>query len=489
MLGQLFVPGHALAGEREGRASSVIAHVLGLSDVEVAAALDEIVERFGGRHRGSVGDVRPPRRTPRQPAPGRRRAVRAAPAAARRDVHPGASRWRRPPCATRVRCRQPIRPGSRPASCAPCSACARSARDTDRRSASARSSSGPTARSRSIDAVRTRPPARSRMSSSTSRCSGDCATDVDAEAIRWVLDGLGPRFTDAASCATQLHAARGPAGHATRRVAARRRGLLERAARCYARPVPESGVRRSTSACSSRRAPPSRTVSRTPASCASSTTTTPPRTTRPTPPSTARRSPSSSSPPTDFESFTSFPLLGAGAANKGLALFPRRIGGRYHALSRCDGERNALAVSDDLRHWPTATPLDVIDQTWSSVQLGNCGSPIELDEGWLVLTHGVGAMRTYSIGALLLDIDDPSSSSARPRDRSSRRGPDDQDGYVPNVVYSCGALRHGDHLVVPSASPTAGSGSPRSPSPPSSPPCATAPTAHDRQTQEVTDHA
>jgi predicted GH43/DUF377 family glycosyl hydrolase len=151
----------------------------------------------------------------------------------------------------------------------------------------------------------------------------------------------------------------------------------------------------------------------------------------------------------DFESFTSFPLLGAGAANKGLALFPRRIGGRYHALSRCDGERNALSVSDDLRRWPTATPLDVVGQTWSSVQLGNCGSPIELDEGWLVLTHGVGAMRTYSIGALLLDIDDPTVVIGQTTRPLIAPRPDDQDGYVPNVVYSCGSLRHGDHLVVP----------------------------------------
>ena len=142
-------------------------------------------------------------------------------------------------------------------------------------------------------------------------------------------------------------------------------------------------------------------------------------------------------------------MLGDAAANKGLALFPRRIRGRYHALSRYDGATNALAVSDDLRHWPTATPLDVTDQTWSSVQLGNCGSPIELDEGWLVLTHGVGAMRTYSIGALLLDIDDPSIVIGQTAQPLLAPGPDDRDGYVPNVVYSCGALRHGNHLVVP----------------------------------------
>jgi predicted GH43/DUF377 family glycosyl hydrolase len=152
---------------------------------------------------------------------------------------------------------------------------------------------------------------------------------------------------------------------------------------------------------------------------------------------------------TDFISFTSVPLLGDGAANKGLALFPRRIGGRFHALSRCDGERNALAVSDDLRYWPTATPLDVSDQTWSSVQLGNCGSPVELDEGWLVLTHGVGAMRTYSIGALLLDLDDPTIVIGQTSRPLIAPRPDERDGYVPNVVYSCGAMRHGRTLVLP----------------------------------------
>ena len=152
---------------------------------------------------------------------------------------------------------------------------------------------------------------------------------------------------------------------------------------------------------------------------------------------------------TDFEAFDSFPLLGAGAANKGLALFPRRVAGRYHALSRCDGERNALAVTDDLRHWPGATALDVTDTAWSSVQLGNCGSPIELAEGWLVLTHGVGAMRTYSIGALLLDLDHPGTVIGQTGHPLLGPAPDDQDGYVPNVVYSCGALRHGDRLFVP----------------------------------------
>ena len=152
---------------------------------------------------------------------------------------------------------------------------------------------------------------------------------------------------------------------------------------------------------------------------------------------------------TDFEHFTVAPLVGPGAANKGLALFPRRIRGRFHTLSRSDGRSNAITVSDDIRRWPAGTPLDVGIEPWSSVQLGNCGSPIELDDGWLVLTHGVGAMRTYSIGALLLDLDDPTIVLAQSAHPLITAGPGDRDGYVPNVVYSCGSVLHADHLVVP----------------------------------------
>jgi predicted GH43/DUF377 family glycosyl hydrolase len=152
---------------------------------------------------------------------------------------------------------------------------------------------------------------------------------------------------------------------------------------------------------------------------------------------------------TDFATFTSSPLLDAAAADKGMALFPRRIAGRYHALCRSDGARISLGVSDDLRRWPTSVPLDVAVTTWSSVQSGNCGSPIELDEGWLVLTHGVGAMRTYSMGALLLDLDDPSIVVGQTVDPLIVPRPGERDGYVPNVIYSCGGLRHGDVVVVP----------------------------------------
>lgn len=151
----------------------------------------------------------------------------------------------------------------------------------------------------------------------------------------------------------------------------------------------------------------------------------------------------------DFLSFTSSPLVGPAAANKGLALFPRQIGGRYAALSRCDRETNSIAFSDNLHEWPASTPLQTPARWWELLQLGNCGAPIETPEGWLVLTHGVGPMRTYSIGALLLDLHDPSTVIGALEEPLLAPSADEREGYVPNVVYSCGALVHGDHLVVP----------------------------------------
>jgi predicted GH43/DUF377 family glycosyl hydrolase len=151
----------------------------------------------------------------------------------------------------------------------------------------------------------------------------------------------------------------------------------------------------------------------------------------------------------DFATFTSSPLVGAAAENKGMALFPRRIGGRFAALTRHDGCNNALAFSDDIGHWPRAQPLAAAMESWETVQVGNCGSPIETDAGWLVLTHGVGPMRTYSIGAMLLDLDAPTRILARLREPLLAPIPDEQDGYVPNVVYSCGALVHRSTLVLP----------------------------------------
>jgi len=151
----------------------------------------------------------------------------------------------------------------------------------------------------------------------------------------------------------------------------------------------------------------------------------------------------------DFERFRSSPLLGPAAANKGLAIFPRRIGGRYVALSRHDRESNFVAFSDDLHWWGEPVRLDTPREVWETVQVGNCGAPIETPAGWLVLTHGVGLMRTYSIGALLLDLDDPTRVVGRLDEPLIATTPDVRGGYVPNVVYSCGALLHDGTLVVP----------------------------------------
>ena len=151
----------------------------------------------------------------------------------------------------------------------------------------------------------------------------------------------------------------------------------------------------------------------------------------------------------DFQSFTSAPIVGRAAANKGLALFPRRIGGRFAAMSRSDRESNTVAYSDHLSVWTSALPCQSPTRAWEVLQLGNCGSPIETDAGWLVLTHGVGPMRTYSIGAILLDLDDPTRILSQLPQPLLSPATDEQDGYVPNVVYSCGALVHADTLVLP----------------------------------------
>jgi predicted GH43/DUF377 family glycosyl hydrolase len=151
----------------------------------------------------------------------------------------------------------------------------------------------------------------------------------------------------------------------------------------------------------------------------------------------------------DFLTFTSSPIVGAAAANKGLALFPRRIGGRYAALSRSDRESNTITYSENLHRWEEGQPCQTPTKSWEVVQLGNCGSPIETEAGWLVLTHGVGPMRTYSIGVILLDLEDPTRIIGQLREPLLSPAPDEQNGYVPNVVYSCGALLHADTLVIP----------------------------------------
>ena len=153
----------------------------------------------------------------------------------------------------------------------------------------------------------------------------------------------------------------------------------------------------------------------------------------------------------DFVTFRVSRLSGPAATNKGLALFPRTVGGRYAALSRGDGERSALTTSEDLWFWERPVTIQVPEQPWELVQVGNCGSPIETPEGWLVLTHGVGPMRTYSIGAVLLDLDEPWRTRATLTTPLLVPDPSERNGYVPNVVYSCGGMRDGETIVFPYA--------------------------------------
>jgi predicted GH43/DUF377 family glycosyl hydrolase len=153
----------------------------------------------------------------------------------------------------------------------------------------------------------------------------------------------------------------------------------------------------------------------------------------------------------DFLSFRMSPLRGAAAKNKGMALFPRRIGGRYAMIARQDNENLYLIYSDDLYSWEGGVAILKPRFPWEFVQIGNCGSPIELDEGWLMLTHGVGPVRKYSIGAVLLDKADPSKVIARTCEPLIRPEPSERQGYVPNVVYTCGAIRHNEQIVLPYA--------------------------------------
>jgi predicted GH43/DUF377 family glycosyl hydrolase len=151
---------------------------------------------------------------------------------------------------------------------------------------------------------------------------------------------------------------------------------------------------------------------------------------------------------TDFLTFRIATLNGRSARNKGIALFPRRVGGRYAALARYDGESNFLMFSDNVRFWHEAQPLQIPTHPWELMQIGNAGSPIETEKGWLVVTHGVGPMRRYVLGAILLDLDDPGRVIGHLREPLLAPDESERDGYVPNVVYSCGSLIHKDQLVI-----------------------------------------
>jgi len=153
----------------------------------------------------------------------------------------------------------------------------------------------------------------------------------------------------------------------------------------------------------------------------------------------------------DFINFDIMTLNGKAVQNKGMALFPRKINGQYAMLSRQDGVNNYLMYSDNVHFWDEAQLLQEPQRPWEFIQVGNCGSPIEIEEGWLVLTHGVGPMRQYCIGAMLLDLNDPSKIIARLEEPLITPNEEEREGYVPNVVYSCGSLINNNKLILPYA--------------------------------------
>lgn len=152
---------------------------------------------------------------------------------------------------------------------------------------------------------------------------------------------------------------------------------------------------------------------------------------------------------TDFYSFKIMPLYGAGAQNKNLALFPRKVNGKFVMISRIDGCNNYIMYADKINIWEKPIMLQQPRFSWEFVQIGNCGSPIETKDGWLMITHGVGPMRRYVLGASLLKLDDPAIEIGRLREPLLIPNSDEREGYVPNVLYSCGAIIHNEKLIIP----------------------------------------
>ncbi len=153
----------------------------------------------------------------------------------------------------------------------------------------------------------------------------------------------------------------------------------------------------------------------------------------------------------DFRNFRVKPMHGNGAQNKNFALFPRKIKGKYAMLARIDGVNNYLFYSDRITLWNNPIKIQEPKYPWEFTQIGNCGSPLYTTEGWLVITHGVGAMRKYCIGASLLDLEDPTIEIGRLKEPLLSPLEAERNGYVPNVVYSCGSIIHNDHLILPYA--------------------------------------
>jgi len=151
----------------------------------------------------------------------------------------------------------------------------------------------------------------------------------------------------------------------------------------------------------------------------------------------------------DFIKFKVITLNGKAVKNKGMALFPRKIDGSYVMLSRQDGENNHIMFSDNIHFWQESKIIQEPTRPWEFIQIGNCGSPLETDKGWIVLTHGVGPMRQYCIGAMLLDLENPARVIARLEEPLLAPREEEREGYVPNVVYTCGAIFHNSDLVIP----------------------------------------
>ncbi|MCK3684931.1 glycoside hydrolase family 130 protein [Maribellus sp. YY47] len=154
---------------------------------------------------------------------------------------------------------------------------------------------------------------------------------------------------------------------------------------------------------------------------------------------------------TNFYHFRILPLHGEIAQNKGMALFPRKVNGKYAMLCRLDGFNNYIAFSDNISVWRNAKLLQQPKFPWEFIQVGNCGSPIETDEGWLVITHGVGPMREYALGASLFDLQNPEKEIGRLKSPLLMPNAEEREGYVPNVVYSCGSIIHNGELIIPYA--------------------------------------
>jgi len=151
----------------------------------------------------------------------------------------------------------------------------------------------------------------------------------------------------------------------------------------------------------------------------------------------------------DFINFKIMPLYGAGAQNKNLALFPRKINGKFAMISRIDGCNNYIMYSDKINIWEKPILLQKPKFTWEFIQIGNCGSPIETEHGWIVITHGVGPMRRYVLGASLMKLSDPAVEIGRLKEPLLVPNSDEREGYVPNVLYSCGSIIHNGKLIIP----------------------------------------